>query len=72
MYNNLKSKYENYRRSCERVIDVTEDDKELNSALTFDDMTTYDNEVERLLVQLVIFTFSHYFLPFLAPQSDPM
>jgi len=50
VYNNLKSKYENYRRSCEHVIDVIEDDEELNA--TLDDMTTNDNEVERLLAQL--------------------
>jgi len=50
VYNNLKSKYENYRRSCEHVIDVIEDDEELN--VTLDDMTMYDNELERLLAQL--------------------
>jgi len=50
VYNNLKSKYENYRRSSEHVIDVIEDDEELNA--TLDDMTTYDNELERLLAQL--------------------
>jgi len=50
VYNNLQSKYDNYKAACELLIDLIEDDDELKTVL--DDMTVYDNEVEVLLAQL--------------------
>jgi len=52
IYNNLKSKYDNYKAACEHLVDLIEDNDELNTVLT--DMTAYDNEVEMLLAQLSV------------------
>ena len=49
-YNNLTSKFDNYKAACEHLIDLVDDDEELNTILN--EMTAYDNDVEVLLVQL--------------------
>ena len=48
--NNLKTRYDKYKESCECVIDLTTDEDDLDSL--FIDTTKFDNEVEILLVKL--------------------